>query len=144
MFRAEDTMAKDANEGTGGGPLAASIRAQLRAKEQLEEEAQERRRASDRARARTERQKEEQRAIVGEHLAAAGADSPEGWRKAREAARQRGRIEARRRDWVGRGLPLAGIALALAGVAFGRRALVYAGLPLLAAAVVLRNRLPRR
>ncbi len=135
-------MANDAN--TGGDPLAASIGEQLRSKEQLEAEAQERRHASDQARARTERQKEDERAIVGEHLAAAGADSPEGWRRAREAARERGRIEARRRDWAGRGLPLAGIALALAGVALRRRALIYAGLPLLAAAFVLRNRLPRR
>lgn len=137
-------MADDANTGTGDDLLAASIGEQLRTKEQLEREAQERRRASDRARARTERQKEEERAIVGEHLAAAGASSPEGWRRAREAARERGRIEARRRDWAGRGLPLVGIALALAGVALRRRALVYAGLPLLAAAAVLRNRLPRR
>ena len=144
MFNVEDAMANDPNTGTGGDPLAASIGEQLRAKEQLEAEAQERRRASDRARARAERQKEEERAIVGEHLAAAGADSPEGWRRAREAARERGRNEARRRDWARCGLQLAGIGLALAGVALGRPALVSAGLPLLAAAVVLRKRLPRR
>jgi hypothetical protein len=131
----------DQGSGTGAGePLTAPIGEQLRAKEHLEAEATAERVVDEQAQARTERHKAEERAAVAEHLAAAGAATPEGWREQREAARARGRAEARARDWGGRGLPLAGIALAIAGLASGRRLLVVIGLPLIAGALLLRNR----
>jgi hypothetical protein len=131
-----------ANEARPGEPLAAPIGEQLRTKDQLDAEAEAARRADAQAQRRTERRKEEERAEVARHLG--DAAEPAGWAHLRAAAAERGREQALLRDWGGRGLPLTGIALALLGVATGRRWLVWAGLPLVAGVLLLRNRLPAR
>lgn len=132
-----------ANEGRPQEPLAASIGDQLRTKDALDARADEEKRADEQAQARVERHKEAERAEVARHLGAAA--TPSGWREAREGARERGREEARLRDWGGRGLPLAGIGLALLGFVLRRRWVAAAGMvPLLAGAFLLRNRLPAR
>lgn len=131
-----------ANEGPGREePLSATIREQLRTKDELEALSAEERAAGEAGRQRVERQKEGERAEVARHLEAAGV-APAEWPAARSAAHARGRAEARLRDWGGRGLPLAGIALALLGFALGRRVLVAVGLPLLGGALLLRRRTP--
>jgi hypothetical protein len=124
--------------------LTATVGERLGAKEDLERDVERERQAAEGARARLERRKGEERAAVEEHLEPVGGASPSGWRALRERARARGRSEARARDWGGRGLPIAGAALALAGIFFRRRALVLAGVPLLGGALLLRRRIPLR
>lgn len=123
--------------------LSASIGEQLQTKEKLEAEAGADRRVEEQAIRRTERRKVEEREEVASHLEAAGV-TPARWSQRRAAARQRGRQEARLRDWGGSGLPLAGIALALLGISSGRKLLLAAGIPLLAGVLLLRRRLPVR
>jgi hypothetical protein len=126
-----------------GETLSASVEEQLQTKERLESEARADRRVDEQAMQRTEHRKAEEREEVARHLRDSGA-TPSDWARDRAAARRKGRDEALLRDWGGRGLPIAGVALALLGIVTGRKLLFAAGVPLILGVLLLRNRLPVR
>lgn len=129
-------MADDGFTGTGAGePLAAAIAEQLRAKSELERRAEAARAADDQAHERVERRKTEERHAVEEHLAPFGADTPEGWHAAREAARRSGGRArpggaAERAMRAGTGLPVVPLVAALAVLALPRALRWLVALPL--------------
>ena len=90
-----------------GTPLQASVGEQLTEKAHREETTADEQRDAEQAHARVDRKKAGEREAVAQQLEAAGAASPEGWRRTRERARELGRNRAGARTLVDSVLPFA-------------------------------------
>lgn len=134
-------MADEGFKGAGPGePLAAPIEERLRARTELEHQAGTAREQDEHAHERVARRKAEERRSVAEHLAPYGAETPEGWRAQREAARS-GPPSLARRGGAARGgaaFPLTPVWAALVVLVLPRALRWVIGLPVVLA-MLFRN-----